>query len=240
MKIWKTNKNKVILYIDSTRENIHQDILDNCQKYSIVVNNQYWYNIFRGSTLIYNNNIPSNTSLNNIIRDRYRICYIGNTTNGLYDILRWFYPIIKKQEPKITLHLYINFKDSDDYIIQSLNQDGIAVHSYKEEYIHKEFAHSSFMLCFTNNFNKINYGLLCQSMFMGCMPIITSNANILYPITNCLSVDNLNPGLQEDHKKLVNTVLTYMNDNKLYDDLSKIKDTVMTSEECAKLWTTIF
>lgn len=122
-------------------------------------------------------------------RNKYRLIYASSYDRGLEWILRWGWPIIKKELPKAELHIYYGWNLFDAVnrnnpermawkkeMIKLMNQSGVAEHGrigHKD--LLKEKAKSTIHY-YPTDFEEIDCISVRESALVGCVPVMSHYA----------------------------------------------------------------
>lgn len=111
-------------------------------------------------------------------RSQFRICYTSCYTRGLAYILKHFWPIVQKLEPRAELHLYYGMEyvvPEEAKMIQELISKSMGVCDHGRKSIHmvaREKHMSTFHLYLTENTSEIDCISVRESLVAGCIPVI--------------------------------------------------------------------
>lgn len=130
--------------------------------------------------------IPNGIRISKIIdpkveRNKYRMCYCSCYVRGLYPILRYLFPIIKRAIPQMELHIYYGMsRVKDKNFINAMNQlfqqDGVYEYGRQPfSTIVREKYMSNFHLYFTSTSVEIDCISIRESARMGCIPLLSQH-----------------------------------------------------------------
>ena len=116
------------------------------------------------------------------VRNPKRFCWTCKYDNGLFQLLKFFWPAIINRQPDAELHIYYGWegtsKELENDIKPLLLQDGVHHHGrVSHEEIAKEFQRSSFLYYYTGTPNEPDCLSVMEALASGCIPIIW-NKNI--------------------------------------------------------------
>jgi hypothetical protein len=157
-------------------------------------------------------------------RDLYRMCYCSCYTRGLEQILENLFPVLKKLEPRMTLHVYYGMNSVKDEVFKQkmnklLNQDGIVDHGRQSAYeIKVEKYTSTFHLYYTTTQSETDCISIRESICAGCIPIL-SKYNVFSERKGIHL--NGNPTKKEDMINAAKTIYEIINDSKKIELLQK-------------------
>lgn len=112
-------------------------------------------------------------------RDLYRFCWCSCYTRGLQQILMWLFPILKKLEPRVSLHVYygmdqVKNEEFKKMMNQYLSQPGVFDHGRQNiEKIVEEKQKSTFHLYFAKTNAETDCISIRESACAGCIPILS-------------------------------------------------------------------
>ncbi len=122
-------------------------------------------------------------SKENIVRQPHRICYTSCYTRGLFEMLKYSWPIIKNEVPDAELHIYYGThliagssvkKQIHDLINSS---KGVFDHGRvdREEIAREKYTSSVHFYICSNNKTETDCISVRESHYSGCMPVINSD-----------------------------------------------------------------
>ena len=126
-----------------------------------------------------NKNILAN--INNINREKLRFCYSNSYGNGLPYLLLFFFSTIKKMFPESEFHIYNGMDDiqNDEFkqkLIPLFNQPGVVEHGKQSfKIILDEKYKSTFHLYYTSATSDVDCVSIKESVFCGCIPILSKH-----------------------------------------------------------------
>jgi hypothetical protein len=175
------------------------------------------------------NGIDFDLYSNDIVRDKYEFIYSSDYFRGLEQMLKYGWPIIKKEIPEARLNIYYgwnffdlvskNKKDRLDWkngMINLMKQDGVFEHGRigHRELINK--MQSSNILYYGCNFTEIDCINVRQSAYAGCIPF-TSDYGALKEKDYCIKI----PGdfkEKDAHERLARLIVFSIKNNRLPDE----------------------
>lgn len=180
-----------------------------------------------------------------IKKDKHKLIYCSSYDRGLYEMLKYGWPIIKSKVPQAELHLYYGMDllplDFKNILLPLLKQEGV--------YEHGKVSHEEILQAKLKS--SIHYYIGClsetdcisvkESAFTDCIPVVSTNT-VFKEKDYCLKVGepNNNPLIQktqEDGAKLIVKLLT---DTDFYNrSLNKIqnhRDQIESWDNIAKKW----
>lgn len=111
-------------------------------------------------------------------RNPFRMCYASCYTRGLVFILKHFWPIIKRMEPRAELHLYYGTDLVDANAAKEIHETisksrGVCDHGRQSIYMVAREKHmSSFHLYLTETTAEIDCISVRESLVAGCIPVM--------------------------------------------------------------------
>ena len=177
-------------------------------------------------------------------RQPYRFVYCSCYTRGLYDILRYIWPIIYQNEPQAELHIYYGmnlirdekFKQS---IIMLMAQPGVMDHGRQSvDIVYREKCLSTFHLYITNNDFEIDCISVKESLALGTIPLISNFGvfkdmeGIHFDITSPEALANMNITFQNIAQK----ILKIIKDEKM---ISSYRQNILEKYNNLHSWETI-
>ena len=147
------------------------------------IKEKYLKEEFRRKCIIIPNGIKKDifTNTNNIERSRYRFCYCSCYTRGLYNILRYIFPIIKQNIPEAEFHIYYGMEwVTDQQFITAMKhlmkQPGVFDHGKQpHKIICEEKYKSNLNLYYTTTTAEIDCISIKESAYTGCIPILSQH-----------------------------------------------------------------
>lgn len=152
--------------------------------------------------------------------DRYKYRFYTSYTSGLDNILRFFFPTIKKHIPKAELHIYQGnnkFKpEFKDYIKQFIQQPG--VYDYETKPPINEKYKSNFYLYYTNFTEEFDSITIKECAYSGCIPILSTN-NVFKELPGYQLLGN--PDQEEDQIKGAENIVEILKEDNTVAELRK-------------------
>ena len=168
----------------------------------------------------------------NYQRNNFRLCYTSCYTRGLLELIKYFFPILKKKIPEAELHIYYGYSSKKE--LQDLNNnikriidntDGIFEHGrVSVDKIIEEKYKSGFHLYFTDTDSETDCISVRESLVAGCIPII-SNYGVF------MERDGLKYNLSckdpSSYEKIANDVAELMMNN---EKIKQLRNKLLKSE----------
>ena len=112
-----------------------------------------------------------------IERNMKRFCWTCKFTNGLYNTLKYCWPVIIRNHPDAELHIYYGYRLINDNLKSELKslmtQDGVHYHGrVSHEEIAREFQRSSFLLYYGPNPQELDCTSVMEALASGCIPVL--------------------------------------------------------------------
>lgn len=178
--------------------------------------------------------------------NRHKLIYSSSYDRGLYEMLKWGFPIIKKEIPEAELHIYYGMEllpeKFKEILIPLLKQEGVYEHGRisQEELLEKKKESS------------IHYYIGClletdcitvkEAVCAGCIPVV-NNFNVFTERDYCLKVIG-GPLEEETHTKAAHLIVKLMKDDEYYKKIhKKIQDRkigIDSWENTSKKWKELF
>lgn len=114
-----------------------------------------------------------------IQKNPYRFCYCSCYTRGLYETLRYIWPVIFSQEPRAELHVYYGMENIKDEKYKNelkilLSQPGVMDHGRQNaDLVIREKYMSSFHLYLSFSPQEIDCISIKESLLTGAIPILS-------------------------------------------------------------------
>ena len=195
------------------------------------IKDKYLREEFRNKCIVIPNGIRKElfVNKNNLERTKYRFCYCSRYTRGLFNILRYMFPIIKANLPEAELHIYYGMEDEDPQFVttmfQLMQQPGVFDHGRQpHEVICEEKFKSNMNLYYTSTTSEIDCITIKESAYTGCIPVLSK-----YNLFGSRPGIHLpgNPDEPEDLKNAAVYIIKILMDDKLVEN---IRNQVVKSE----------
>lgn len=182
-------------------------------------------------------------------KNRYKLIYCSSYDRGLYEMLKYGWPIIKSKVPEAELHIYYGMDllpaDFKNVLLPMLKKNGV--------YEHGQVSHGEILNAKLES--SIHYYVGClletdcisvkESVFTDCIPVVSSNS-VFRERDYCLKVGELddNPLSEKVQIEGAELVVKLLQDNKFYEEsLKKIqehKDQICNWDTVANKWSNFF
>ncbi len=174
-------------------------------------------------------------------RDNFRCMYGSCYTRGLYQILKYTWPLIKHLEPRASLDVYYGMDNVRDMKFRAemtalLQQDGVKDHGRVcADVIAREKWHCGFYLYFTGTAAEIDTIAIREALLTGCIPIISSTGVFAERDGAHINLDTTDP---QSYRKLAREVVALMNRQDLDDlrDYLRRSPTITSWDDTADAW----
>jgi hypothetical protein len=183
------------------------------------------------------NNVP--------LREKYRICYTSAYTRGLIPFLKHTWPILKRLEPKMEIHVMygipaIDNKEFIEELKTLLSQEGVIDHgrvSKQEVAIEKHT--SNLHVYFTSNIEEIDCIAVKESLVAGCVPVL-SRHNV-FSEREGIHVD-LDPNDGKSYLLLAKEIINIINNPELDKVRKELKNspTIKDWDQISDEWIEVF
>jgi len=155
---------------------------------------------------------------NKVKRNPYSLIYSSSYDRGLFEMLTWGWPIIKKEIPEAELHIYYGWNIFDAIyrnnpermmwkkkIVDLMSQDGVQEHGRIGHEKLLEIKSKSSIHYYATNFEEIDCISIRESAAVGCVPV-TSNYSALKEKDYVIRVDG-DPNLQKTHEDIAREIV---------------------------------
>ena len=256
----KVNCEKIFLDVQHNLFNLYRHVNEfNCNKLQFILKNPYHKLMnppdlkreFEKKHTINDIIVPNGINLelftknDDIKREPKRFCYTSNYMNGLYQILKYSWPIINKAHPDAEFHIYYGLDGCTEVMKTELRtlfmQDGVYDHGrVSHEEIAKEMKRSSFLYYYTASPNDSDCMSVMEALSSGCIPIIW-NKNIYSRFHGLLCP---HPPIEESsHKTLAEKLCDLLeNDLERENVIKNLKNssTIISIQQSALLYQAAF
>lgn len=184
----------------------------------------------------------------NVKKEPYQLIYASNYARGLEKMLRYGWPIVKREIPEAELHIYygwsgLNENKSEEKknwkhkIMELMNQPGVKEHGRvgREELVQKKATCSIHYYACT--FQEIDCNSVRESAVVGCVPV-TTNYAVFSEKQYCVTIPG-NPHDRQTQEDIAYQIVELLrNPEKLEKIRQKFKGLVKneTWENIAKEW----
>lgn len=165
----------------------------------------------------------------------HKLIYASSYDRGLEHMLRWGWPIIKKEIPQATLDIYYGWNLFDAVhknnperkkwkaeMLELMSQKGVKEHGrVGHEELLKEKA-KSIIHYYATDFEEIDCISVRESALVGCVPVTTDYA-ALEGRAYCLTHEG-DPKLQETHENIAKNIVKHLKDKDLGKTRVKFKE----------------
>ena len=254
----KINCEKMFVDVNSNLFNFYKFVTDyNNEKIQFVLKNPFHIHMnppntkkhlkFKMKNIIVPNGI--NTELfkkdYEMVRDPKRFCWTCKYDNGLFYLLKYFWPVLINRHPDAQLHIYYGFEGSskklENDIRPLLLQDGVHHHGrVSHEEIAKEFQRSSFLYYYSGSPNESDCMSVMEALASGCIPIMW-NKNV-YSCFHGLQSGDI-PMDTGSYSKLANKIadlISHDPEREKVTEEMKNSDTIITNELAADMFVSAF